>query len=183
MGCSVGHHIDDDRYGENQNVIGPRDNIHTICISHVEPLFRDLGHALASLVDLIFMIQNIAFNFHILSTGDMNVETLAKWRDQRFLDRGKHITFAVNAIGIFDAHDPFLDGQQFVALHVFKAQVLSQAKCLAIDKKDTLIQGILNPVIIAERDQLLSHAIASTTTALPWLSWLLRFLSTSMSSS
>ena len=71
------------------------------------------------------MIQDIAFNFHILSTGDMNVETLEKWRDQRFLDRGKHITFTLYTIGIFDAHDLFLDGHQFVALHIFKAQVFT----------------------------------------------------------
>src|SRR5712691_5554762 len=94
---------------------------------------------------------------------------------------------AVNTIDVFDVHDLFLDGSQFVALHVLKAQVLSQAKCLAIDKKDTLTQGILNPVIIAERDQLLPHAIASTTTAsLSWLcriSWLFRFFSTAMPSS
>src|SRR5712692_6835786 len=128
------------------------------------------------------MVQDIALHFHVLGTCDMHVEALAQWRDQRFLDRGEHISMAVNTIDVFDVHDLFLDGSQFVALHVLKSQVLSQAKCLAIDKKDALTQGILNPVIISKRDQLLSHSIASTSiTSSPWLScfsWLLRFFST-----
>ena len=68
----------------------------------------------------------------------MNVETLAQWRDERFLDRSQHITLAVNTIHILDVHDLFLDGCQFIALRVLEAQVLSQAECLAIDKKARL---------------------------------------------
>src|SRR5438045_8179342 len=104
---SFDHHIDDDRYGENQNIIGTRNYIHTIGIGLMKPFFGDLGHELASLVDLIFMIQNIAFNFHILSTGDMNVKTLAKRRDQYFLDCVKLITLAVYSIRILTVHNPF----------------------------------------------------------------------------
>jgi hypothetical protein len=77
-------------------------------------------------------------------------------------------------------HDLFLDGSQFVALHVLKSQVLSQAKCLAIDKKDALTQGILNPVIISTCYKLLLHAIAMTPLSISlthWsrFSWLLWF--------
>ena len=65
---------------------------------------------------------------------------------------------------ILDTHDPLLDRGQLVALHILKAQVLSQAECLAINKVDAASQGILNPVIIAEQHEFLPHAKAPPPT-------------------
>src|SRR6266702_1329394 len=156
----VVHHVNDYRAGQNQDVIGTRSDVHTIGIGYPEPLLRDFRHAVASLVDLIFVIQNIALCFHVLRACHVNVKALAQRRDQGFLDCGEYIAIAVNAIRILDVHDLLLDRGQFVALHILKAQVLPYTEGLAINKEDALAQPILNPVVIAERDQLLPHAIA-----------------------
>ena len=47
----------------------PRGGRHPASGGNPEPLLRDLGHPLASLVDLIFMIQDIALHFHVLGTA------------------------------------------------------------------------------------------------------------------
>src|SRR6266702_6741692 len=156
----VVHHVNDYRAGQNQDVIGTRSDVHTIGIGYPEPLLRDLRYPVAALVDLILVIQDIALCFHVLSACYVHVEALAQRRDQGFLDRGEHIAIAVNAIRILDVHDLLLDGGQFVALHILKAQVLPYTEGLAINKEDALAQPILNPVVIAECHELLPHAIA-----------------------
>ena len=59
----------------------------------VPPLLRDLGNAIAPLVDLVFMIHNFALHFHVLGTCEMHFEVLAKWRDQSFLNNSQHKGF------------------------------------------------------------------------------------------
>ena len=75
----VKHHIDDDGNGENQDVIGTGDDVHTIGIGHRKLLLRDLRHFAATLVDLIFMINNRALGLHVLAARNMDFEALAQW--------------------------------------------------------------------------------------------------------
>ncbi len=140
----------DDRNGENQDVIGTGSDVHTVGVGDMKPLLRDFRHPIAALVDLILVTQDIALCFHVLRASYVNVKALTQRRDQGFLDRGEHIAIAVNTIRIFDVHDFLLDRGQFVALHILQVQVFSQAKCLAINKENALTQSILYPVIVAE---------------------------------
>src|SRR6266516_446465 len=76
----------DDRNGENQDVIGTGSDVHTVGVGDMKPLLRDFRHPIAALVDLILVTQDLALCFHVLRACYVNVEALAQRRDQGFLD-------------------------------------------------------------------------------------------------
>jgi hypothetical protein len=69
-----------------------------------------------------------------IPTATWTLEALGSWRDQYLFDRGQHIALAVDTIHIPDPHDPLLDRSQFIALRIFKAQVLSQTERFPINE-------------------------------------------------
>src|SRR6266496_876298 len=66
----VDHHINDHRNGENQDIIGARSDVYAVGIGYPEPFLRDFCYPVASLVNLIFVIQDIAFYLHVLTQAE-----------------------------------------------------------------------------------------------------------------
>jgi hypothetical protein len=64
-----------------------------------------------------------------------------------------------------DAHLAFLDLAEFVAVRVLKFQGLAHSQRFAVHLKSFLSLRVLDPEIVADRNQLLAHLVAVLPTS------------------
>jgi hypothetical protein len=79
--------------------------------------------------------------------------------------------------GVFDVQLAFLDLAELVAMRVLKFQSLAHTERFTIHFEGFLALGVLDPEIVADRNQLFTHLVAIFTAATAWSTFFSSFLS------
>src|SRR5215467_3491575 len=84
----AGHHINDRCAGKNQDIVNTGNYVYPIAVGNTKPLLRNLGHSATPIMNLIFVIQDIALRIKSITARYMYIEALAKRSNQGFFHGG-----------------------------------------------------------------------------------------------
>src|SRR5215831_12579951 len=114
------------------------------------------------------MVQDIALNIHVRPVTDLDDPPVAERRDERLLDCREGLAVgSLDLHGVFDPQHLLLDLRELVALRILKDQGLADAQGFTIDLIDALATVILDPIVIADRYELLAHLVVGGVPATP----------------
>ena len=172
------HGVDGDRHGEHERPVLIGCDLDSVGVTDPEPLLGDLGDLAVVGLDLVLVVDDVALHLPLLVAGQVHLPPLAQRRDERLVDQGEAF-----AVGVLDGHrvadveDPGLDPADLVAVGVLEVERVPKAHRLPVDAEYTVTGVVLDPVVIADGDQLLSHLVlvggAATSEGLAFVSALL----------
>ena len=93
---------------------------------------------------------------HVGAVLDVDREAIPD-PDERLVDGGGCVASALDRDLVADAELALLDPGQLVARGVLEDEGLSNAQRLAVDLVDPLAPIVLDPEVVADRQQLLAH--------------------------
>src|SRR5271169_4029075 len=145
-------------------------DLDTVGVSDPEPLLRYLCRFGAAVLDRVLVVEDVALHLEVRTIGHLHGPAVAQRRDQSLLDRGDPVPVPVFDLHrVADMEHVLLDLHQFRAMGVLEDQCLAQPQGFAVHLVDPLAPVVLDPVVIADRYQLLAHPVmicAATTAAL-----------------
>lgn len=95
----VAHHVDDHRRCQNQHVILPFGDVHTVSVGPGEPLLADFGHLPPLTFEGVLVVEKAALRFEIVRAGNIHGELAAKEREELLLHHRNEPAMDFNFVG------------------------------------------------------------------------------------
>ena len=89
-------HVNHDRAGQDQNVIFPLGDIHTVGVAPGKPLLRDGGPEAGLPQEFVFVVGEITLGLQIVRTGNVHREPAVNECEQLLLDYREQPIVAVD---------------------------------------------------------------------------------------
>src|SRR3954465_14033866 len=111
-------------------------------------------------LDAVFVAEDVTGDLQILAAGDVDGPTRMQWGQLRLLHRRD-----LCPVRRFDVHRvapgqrALTDLQQFLAAGVLEHQRLAEPEGLLVDLVRTFAVVVGDPIVVADREQLLSHPV------------------------
>jgi len=155
----MAHRVDAHRDGEHQRLVLAVGDLHSVRVPNAEPALRNAGDGLAVTRDLVLVVDEVALGVEIGPPFDLDREPIAD-ADERFLDGGDRVAVTLDLHLVAHAQLALLKPGDLVAARVLEHERLANAKRLAIDVKGAPAILGLDPVVVADRKQILPHLVA-----------------------
>jgi hypothetical protein len=151
-----GQRVDGDGDREDERDVLARRNVDAIGVPHSKPLLGDRGDRVAVALDLVLVVDDVAVRFHVGAVLDVDSEAISD-PDQRLVDGRGGVASALDGDLVADAELALLDPGNLASGAIFENEGLSQANRLAVDLVSPFAAVVLDPEVIADRQQLLAH--------------------------
>ena len=148
----MSHLVDARGDRQDEDIVLPGLDLHTVGITHPEPLLGNLGHLIPALTDGVFMVENIALHLQVGPTFDLDCPALTQGCDQSLLDHGYLIpTGALDFHAILDAQHALLDIGQLRTSAVLENERLTHSQGLTIHFEYLLTAVVFNTATLTQR--------------------------------
>src|SRR4051812_3394855 len=87
--CRMSHAVDDSGHRQDQARVLSVLDLDAVGVSDTEPLLGDLGDLVASALDLVLMVDDVALDLQVVTVLDLDLEPFAQRGDQGLLHRGE----------------------------------------------------------------------------------------------
>ena len=134
----------------------PGRDVDAVGLPHAKPLLGDRRDGVAVALDLVLVVDDVAVRLHVVAVLDVDGEAVAD-PDQRLVDGRGGVASALDGDLVADGQLALLDPRDLVARGVLEHEGLAQAKGLAVDLVGPLALLVLDPEVVADRQQLLAH--------------------------
>src|SRR5215216_3459030 len=151
-----GERVDGNRDREDERGVLACRNVDAVGLAHAKPLLGDRRHSVAVALDLVLVVADAPVRRHIGAVLDVHREAISD-PHQRLVDGRGGVALALDRDLVADAELALLDPGNLVPRRVLEDKGLSDAKRLAVDLEGPFTQPVLNPVVVADRQQLLAH--------------------------
>src|SRR5215211_3704124 len=151
-----GERVDGNRDREDERGVLACHNVDAVGLAHAKPLLGDRRHSVAVALDLVLVVADAPVRLHIGAVLDVDREAISD-PHQRLVDGRGGVALALDRDLVADAELALLDPGNLVPRRVLEDKGLSDAKRLAVDLEGPFTQPVLNPVVVADRQQLLAH--------------------------
>src|SRR3954470_15417204 len=148
--------VDGDRDREDQRRVLACRDVDAVGVAHAEPLLGNRCDRVAVALDLILVVDDVAVGLHVVAVLDVDGEAVAD-PDQRLVHGGGGLAVALDGDLVADAQLALLDPRGLLARAVFEHEGLPGAKRLAVDLVGALSLAILDPEVVADRQQPFAH--------------------------
>src|SRR5262249_770849 len=148
-----------DRDGEDERVVLLGRDLDAVGLPDAEPAFRDLGDLVAAALDLVLVVDDVALRLHVLTAVDRDGKAVAERRDERLLHRrdGARVVLDLHRVPAVELL--LLDLVELGARRVLEDERLPDPEGLAIDLEGALALLVLDPEVVADRPELLTHPV------------------------
>src|SRR4051794_10196272 len=153
------HLVDADRDGEDQRVLLAFGDLDPVGVADAEPALRYLGDVVAAPLDLVLVVDDVALRLHVLAAVDLDREPLAQRGDQRFLDRRDGVATALDLHRVADVQLLLLHGEELRTAGILEHERVADPHGLAVDLERPVAGLVLDPEVVADREQLLAHPV------------------------
>src|ERR1700751_5799905 len=157
---AVGHLVDAHGGGQDQRVVLTRSDLDAVCVADPEPALGDLSDLVAVPFDLELVIDDVPLRAELATALDLDRVPIAQRRDQRFLDRRHGVPVAFDLHRVADRELALLDLEDLFPRGRLEDEGLANPHRLAVDLENAIPAVGLDPVIVADREQLFAHAVA-----------------------
>jgi hypothetical protein len=156
----VGHGVEHGGRGEDQDVVLARRHLDAVGVPDPEPSLGHFGDLRPVAFDPVLVVDDVAVHLHVGAVLHMHVEPVPQRRDQRLL-HCRHLVAArvLDLHRVPDVEHPLLDLEELVAGGILEEEGVAYSQRLAVDLENALPAVVLDPVVVADGDQLLSHAV------------------------
>ncbi|HRV94819.1 MAG TPA: hypothetical protein P5526_21850, partial [Anaerolineae bacterium] len=88
----MSHHVDDDGYRQQEDVILARLDLYAVAVTNTEPLLGHLGDLISTFTDFVLMVQDVALNLQVRAISYLHHPAVTQRRDQGFLNHRQPFT-------------------------------------------------------------------------------------------
>src|SRR5579871_3426873 len=128
-------HIDDDRAGQQQDVVFSVSSLNSVRIRPAEPFFGDPGHSAGASLEGVLVVPKVPFSDQIIWSGDIHRKGTVKEGEQILRDDGSQFARPVNFVRWAPGKEFLFDVRQLALLHILERKLIPQGKYLAIDQE------------------------------------------------
>src|SRR5215208_7197931 len=153
----VRERLERDDCGEQQALVLVLRELDSVRVPDAEPTLRDSGDRLAVALDLVLVIDDVPLRLQIIATLDVDREAVTD-ADERLVHRRDLLTIALDRHLVAHAQLALLDLGHFPAGRILQQDRLAEPHRLAVDTIGAVTGFILDPEVVADRDELLAHA-------------------------
>src|SRR5215207_159894 len=151
-----GERVDGNRDREDERGVLACRNVDAVGLAHAKPLLGDRRHSVAVALDLVLVVADAPVRLHIGAVLDVDREAISD-PHQRLVDGRGGVALALDRDLVADAELALLDPGNLLPRRVLEDEGLSDSKRLAVDLEGPFTLTVLDPVVVADREQLLAH--------------------------
>src|SRR5262249_31593463 len=162
-GLAARHLVDADGRGQEQRVVLSRRDLNPVPVAAPAPALGDLRHLDRVALDLVLVIDDVALGAQLGVVLYLDREAVPQRRDQRLLDRRHRVPIALDFHGVADVQLLLLDLEELITRWALQDERLTDAESFSVDLERALPVLGLDPIVVADREQLPAPPVARPT--------------------